>query len=84
MSATSIRLFSRDKVKWILQVHILFQMYCYADKLGLAKDVRDIYGDHKLFDAAVKFCQNWNQIPSVPEYKNELSYFEPTTIQQHS
>ena len=47
----------------------LFQIYYYADKLGLEKDVRDIHSEHKLFNAAVKFCQKWHQILSVPEYK---------------
>ena len=69
MSATIIRPFSRDEVTWILQMHGLFQMYYYADKLGLEKDVREIYSEHKLFNADVKFCQKWSQIPSVPEYK---------------
>ena len=50
-------------------MHSLFQMYYYADKLGLEKDVREIYSEHKLFNADVKFCQKWSQIPSVPEYK---------------
>ena len=45
----------------------LFQMHHYAEKLGLEKDVRNIYNEHKLFNAAVKFCQKWNQLPFVPE-----------------
>ena len=49
-------------------MHSLFQMYYYADKLGLEKDVRNIHSEHELFNAAVKFCQKWNQIPSVHEY----------------
>ena len=69
VSATIIRPFSLDEVTWILQMHGLFQMYYYADKLSLEKDGRDIYSEHKLFNAAVKFCQKWNQIPFVPEYK---------------
>ena len=69
VSATIIQPFSLDEVTWILQMHGLFQMYYYADKLSLEKDGRDIYSEHKLFNAAVKFCQKWNQIPSVPEYK---------------
>ena len=48
-------------------MHGLFQMYCYLDKLSLEKDGRDIYSEHKLFNAAVKFCQKWNQLPFVPE-----------------
>ena len=58
-------------------MHYLFQMCYYADKLGLGKDIRDIHSQHKLFNAAVKFYQKWSQIPSVPEYKNGLSYLSP-------
>ena len=64
-------------------MHGLFQMYYDADKLSLEKDDRDIHSEHKLFNATVKFCQKWNQIPFAPEYENELRYFEPTAIQQH-
>ena len=48
-------------------MHGLFQMYYYVDKLSLEKDGRDIYSEHKLFNAAVKFCQKLNQLPFVPE-----------------
>ena len=58
--ATIIQTFSFDEVTWILRVHGLFQMYCYVDKLSLEKDGRDIHREHKLFNAAVKFCQKWN------------------------
>ena len=41
MSATIIRPFSLDEVKWILQMHSLFQVYYYADKLGWKKRCLD-------------------------------------------
>tara|TARA_A200000113_G_scaffold198348_1_gene190416 strand:- start:332 stop:607 length:276 start_codon:yes stop_codon:yes gene_type:complete len=57
---TIIQPFSLDEVTWILQMHGLFQMYYYVDKLSLEKDGRDIYREHNLFNATVKFCQKWN------------------------
>ena len=39
-------------------MHVLFQMYNYEDKLRLEKDGRGFYSEHKLFNAAVEFCQN--------------------------
>ena len=54
VSATIIQPFSLDEVTWILQMHGLFQMYYYADKLSLEKDGRDIYSEHKLFNAAAE------------------------------
>ena len=73
MSATIIRPFSLDEVTWILQMHSLFQMNCYLDKFSLEKDGRDIYSEHKLFNAAVKFCQKLNQLPFVPECQKRNS-----------
>ena len=57
VSATIIQPFSLDEVTWILQMHGPFQMYYYVDKLSLEKDSRNIFSGHKLFNAAVKFCQ---------------------------
>ncbi len=73
--STIIRSFSLDEVTWIVQMHGLFQIYYYADKLGLEKDVRDIYSKHKLFNAAVKYCQKWNKIPFVPECQKGTELF---------
>ena len=73
VSATIIKPFSLDEVAWILQMHGLFQMSYYLDKLSLEKDGKDIYSEHKLFNAAVKFCQKWNQLPFVPEYQKRNS-----------
>ena len=57
VSKTIIQPFSLDEVRWILQMHGLFQMYYYVEKFSLEKDGKDIYSEHKLFNAAVKFCQ---------------------------
>ena len=57
VSATIIQPFSLDEVTWKLQMHGLFQMYYYADKLGLKKDFRNIHSEHKSFNLAVDFCQ---------------------------
>ncbi|MAU78391.1 MAG: hypothetical protein CMN48_05445 [SAR116 cluster bacterium] len=73
VSTTIIQPFSLDEVAWILQMHGLFQMYCYLDKFSLEKDGRDIYSEHKLFNVAVKFCQKWNQLPFVPECQKRNS-----------
>ena len=51
VSKTIIQPFSLDEVRWILQMHGLFQIYYYAEKLGLGKDLRDIYSEQKLFNA---------------------------------
>ena len=68
MCATNIQPLSLDELIWILQMHGLFQLYYYyVNKLSLEKDGKDIYSEHKLFNAAMKFCQKWNLLPFVPE-----------------
>ena len=63
MSATIIQPLSLDEVTWILQMHGLFLMYYYEDQLSLGKDGRGVYSEHKLLNAAMKFCQKWNRLP---------------------
>ena len=77
MAAAIIRPYVRTEVTWILEMHGLFQMYYYADKLGLKKDGRDAYREHKFFNSAAKFCEKWDQMSFDPDYPTkELSYFE--------
>ena len=78
IAAAIIRPYVRTEVTWILEIHGLFQMYYYADKLGLDKDGRDAYRGHKFFNSALKFCEKWDQVSFDPDYPTrELSYFEP-------
>lgn len=78
MAAAIIRPYVRAEVTWILEMHGLFQMYYYADKLGLDKNGRDAYRKHKWFDAAVQFCEKWDQVSFDPDYPTKpLSYFTP-------
>ena len=77
MAASVIRPYVRAEVTWILEMHGLFQMYYYADKVGLDKDERERYRGHKWFDAAEKFCRDWDQMSFDPDYETKpLSHFE--------
>ena len=78
MAAAIIRPYVRAEVTWILEMHGLFQMVYYADKLGLDKDGRDAYLGHKWFDSAERFCEKWDQMSFDPDYPTKpLSHFEP-------
>lgn len=78
MAAAIIRPYVRAEVTWILEMHGLFQMVYYADKLGLDKDGRDAYRGHKWFDSAERFCEKWDQMSFDPDYPTKpLSHFEP-------
>ena len=45
MAAAIIRPYVRAEVTWILEMHGVFQMYYYADKIGLNKHERDRWRD---------------------------------------
>lgn len=78
MAAAIIRPYVRAEVTWILEMHGLFQMVYYADKMGLDKDGREAYRGHKWFDAAEQFCEKWDQMSFDPDYPTKpLSHFEP-------
>ena len=78
MAAAIIRPYVRAEVTWILEMHGLFQMAYYADKLGLDKDGREAYRDHKWFAAAEQFCEKWDQMSFDPDYPTRpLDHFEP-------
>ena len=63
--------YTTDPLGWLAGALAGKSTLCFSRGIGqgLGKDVRDILSEHKLFNAAVKFCLKWNPIPSVPEYK---------------
>ena len=78
VSASIIRPYVREEVTWIVEMHGIFQMYYYADKLGLDKNLRDKYNGHKWFKSCEKFCYEWDQMSFDPEYvSKDLEYFTP-------
>ena len=77
MAAAIIRPYVREQVTWILEMHGIFQMVYYADKLGLNPDERERYRGHKWFDDAEQFCRDWDQLSFDPDYPTlPLSHFE--------
>ena len=78
MAAAIIRPYVRAEVTWILEMHGLFQMKYYADKLGLNPDERERYRDHQWFHSCEQFCRDWDQMSFDPSYESKpLSYFAP-------
>ena len=77
MAAAIIRPYVREQVTWILEMHGIFQMVYYADKLGLNPDERERYRGHKWFDDAEQFCSDWDQLSFDPDYPTlPLSHFK--------
>ncbi|MBT4848503.1 MAG: HD domain-containing protein [Alphaproteobacteria bacterium] len=78
MAAAIIRPYVRAEVTWILEMHGVFQMYYYADKIGLNKHERDRWRDHHWFGSCEKFCRDWDQVSFDPSFPSKpLDYFIP-------
>ncbi len=78
MAASILRPYVREQVSWILEHHGIFQMFYYADKLGLDKHAREAYRTHQWFDITEYFCFAWDQMSFDPDYPTKpLSYFAP-------
>ena len=78
LAAAIIRPYVRAEVTWIVEMHGVFQMKYYADKLDLDPDERLRWRDHKWFAACEKFCRDWDQTSFDPDYPTkDLTYFEP-------
>ncbi len=78
MAAAILRPFVSDELYWVVKHHGVFQMYYYAHHSGGDRHARDQFKDHPYYDAAVKFCHNYDQNCFDPNYSSEsLSSFEP-------
>lgn len=78
LAANILRPYVREECAWVVQHHGIFQYKYYADKIGLDPDARDKFKDHVYYDAAVKFCEHWDQTSFDPDYESEpLEHFRP-------
>jgi len=78
MAAAILRPFVSDEIYWVIKYHGIFQMYYYAHHSGGDRHARDQFKDHPFYDAAVKFCHEYDQVSFDPDYQSEpLSFFAP-------
>lgn len=78
MAAAVLRPYVSDKTYWIIKQHGLFQMYYYAHHFGQDRHARDKYIDHPYYQAAVDFCEKYDQNCFDPEYDSlPLEFFRP-------
>ena len=78
LAAAIIRPYVRSEVAWIIEHHGVFQLYYSGDAMGVDKNAREIYRDHKWFDSCEKFCECWDQMSFDPDYDSyPLAHFDP-------
>ena len=78
LAAAIIKPYVREECSWVVQHHGIFQYKYYADKIGLDPEARQKYKGSPHFDAAVKFCEDWDQTSFDPDYDTlPLEHFRP-------
>jgi len=61
----------REECTWVVHHHGIFQYAYYGDKVGLDPDARRKFKDSPYYDAAVYFCEKWDQEAFDPDYKTD-------------
>lgn len=73
-----LRPFVREEVAWVVRHHGLFQRYYNASLTPEQRNAREKLSEHKYYQAAVDFCEKWDQVSFDPSYPSEkLEHFEP-------
>jgi predicted HD phosphohydrolase len=63
---------------WIVRHHGSFQGHHYFHHWGRDRNARDSLRDHPYYDAALRFCDRWDQVSFDPDYDTlPLGAFEP-------
>lgn len=78
VAAAVLRPYVSEKNYWVVKHHGVFQGYYYFHHLGLDPDERERWREHPYYQAAVDFCENYDQNSFDPGYESEpLAFFEP-------
>jgi len=78
LAAAIIAPYVREECAWVVRHHGIFQFKYYGDKVGLDPEARQKYKDSPHFDAAVRFCERWDQTSFDPGYDTyDLEHFRP-------
>ena len=68
IAAEILKPFVSRQVHWMLEKHAVFQGYYFWDKVGLDKNARDKYRGHPAFEMTERFCGEYDQTSSDPNY----------------
>ncbi|TPW28688.1 HD domain-containing protein [Pararhizobium mangrovi] len=78
LAASIIRPYVREEVTWAVEMHGLFQMQFYGDKIGEPTDMHESHKDNPYYETCMRFCRDWDQAAFDPDYPSKpLEHFEP-------
>jgi predicted HD phosphohydrolase len=82
VAAEILRPFVRSEVVWVVRHHGISQRYYNASLPEDRRFARERLRDHEHYQAAVDFCERWDQCSFDPGYDTEpLEHFEPALRQ---
>ncbi len=78
IGAAILRPYVSEELHWILQHHGIFQGYYFWHHIGMDRNAREKFRDHRWFDACAEFCELYDQQAFDPKGETlPLSEFEP-------
>ena len=78
IAAAVIKPYVREECTWVCQHHGIFQLIYYAHHYGDDPNARDRFRNHRYYQAAVDFCERWDQASFDPNYDTlPLGHFRP-------
>jgi predicted HD phosphohydrolase len=78
LAAVVLEPFVSEENHWIVKHHGIFQGYYFFHHLGLDRNMRDRYRDHRFAKACAHFCGAYDQNSFDPAYDTlPLAFFEP-------
>ena len=78
LAAAVLEPFVSEQNHWMVKHHSIFQGYYYFQYLGLNRNMRDQYREHKWYDYTLEFCEKYDQVSFDPKFKSmRLADFEP-------
>jgi predicted HD phosphohydrolase len=69
IAAAIIRPYVRDECSWVCAHHGIFQAVYYAHHLGGDRHAREKYANQPYYQAAIEFCERWDQASFDPTYE---------------
>ncbi len=78
VAAAVLKPFVSEENHWIVEQHGIFQGYYFFHHIGLDRDLREQFRDHRWFDATAEFCAEYDAPAFDPRAETfALEEFEP-------
>lgn len=78
IAATIVQPFVSEENHWMVEHHGIFQGYYFFHFLGLDRDMREKFREHKHFQRTEEFCRLFDQTAFDPNFRSmPLEAFEP-------